>query len=383
MAGKLTPNKKSTIIQPFMVMDVLERAKKLEQKGVNIVHLEIGEPDFPTPNCIVKETHKAIRQGITRYTHSQGTSDIRVAICDYYKKKYGVKIDPERVIVTTGSSPGLLLILISLLRNNDEVILQDPSYACYPNFISFLGGKPIYIKSYEEEGYKFSIKRIKKKITKKTRLILINSPANPTGNVLSEQNIKEIVHLGLPIISDEIYHSFNYVGDDHTILEFTKEAFVLNGFSKRYAMTGWRLGYIVVPENFIRPIQKLQQNFFICPNAFVQIGGIAAIYKADKDVQIMKQEYSRRRNFILNELKKKGFELKYKPNGAYYVLMNMRKYTKDSYKFALEILEKAKVAVAPGVDFGPSAEGFMRLSYANSIDNIREGIKRLKNFLSK
>jgi len=365
-----------------MVMDVLEKAKELEQKGIDIIHLEIGEPDFPTPKCIVKETLKAIKMGITRYTHSQGTYDIRTNICNYYKRKYNVSISPEKVIVTTGSSPGLLLILLALLRKNDEVIIQDPGYACYPNFISFFEGKPIYIKSYEEEGYIFSIKRIKKATTKRTRAILINSPANPTGNVLSEQNIKEIVDLGIPIISDEIYHSFNYIGNDHTILEFTENAFVLNGFSKRYAMTGWRLGFIIVPENFVRPIQKLQQNFFICPNAFVQIGGISALTKADNDVQMMKREYAKRRDFILDELKKNDFELKYRPNGAYYILLNMRKHTKDSYKFALEILEKAKVAVAPGIDFGPSAEGFIRLSYANSIDAIREGIKRLGNFIN-
>jgi aspartate/methionine/tyrosine aminotransferase len=210
---------------------------------------------------------------------------------------------------------------------------------------------------------------------------MINSPANPTGACLDAQTIQEIADLGHCIISDEIYHELRYEGRDHTILEFTDNAFVLNGFSKRYSMTGWRLGWVVSPERHVRRLQKMQQNFFICANNFVQQAGIAALRYAEKDVKRMVTTYDKRRQFLMDALLKIGFRLSYTPTGAYYIIVDARHIDPDSYRLSLDILERAHVALTPGIDFGDRAQGYLRFSYANSLDNIEEGVVRLARYL--
>ncbi|WP_338824422.1 Aspartate aminotransferase [Moorella humiferrea] len=367
---------------PFIVMDILEKAKEMEARGENIIHLEIGEPDFDTPEPIKEAARRALRDGDTHYTHSLGKPELREEIARYYQRKYGVSISPDQVVVTSGTSPAMLLTFSVLLEQGDEVILPDPYYACYPNFIRYAGGQPVFIPVQEEDGFKYRLPPVQASIGPRTKAILINSPANPTGAVFTAAELAALAGLGPYIIADEIYHGLVYEGREHTILEFTDRAFVINGFSKLYAMTGWRLGYVIAPPEFVRPLQKLQQNLFICAGSFVQAAGIAALRECDEHVAQMVATYDERRRYLLSRLKAMGLATRVEPTGAFYALANVKKYTNDSYSFAFEILEKARIAVTPGIDFGRNCEGYLRISYANSLENIKEGLDRLERFLA-
>ena len=374
---------KAVNIPPFIVMDVLERAQEMErQEATNIIHLEVGEPDFETPPCITEAAIKAIKNSQTHYTHSLGLLELREAIAEYYFNTYGVTISPDQIIVTSGTSPAMLLLFSALLEDDDEVILSNPHYACYPNFIKMFNGIPAYVDVYEENGFQYTIDGIQDKINDRTKAIIINSPSNPTGNLLTPEVIPEIVELYPWIISDEIYHGLVYEGRAHSVLEYTGQAFVLNGFSKLFAMTGWRLGYLIAPKDFVRPLQKLQQNFFICANSFVQWAGVAALKEAKQDTLRMKAIYNERRKRLIQGLRDIGFGVTVEPTGAFYVFANAKNFGDDCYKLAFDILENAKVAVTPGIDFGTNGEGYLRFSYANSLENIQEGLRRLDQYLN-
>ena len=370
-------------ITPFLAMDVLERAHTIEREGFDVIHLEVGEPDFDAPGCVKEAVHRALEEGLTHYTHSLGNLDLREAICRYYLKTYNVSVSPDRVVVTSGTSPAMLLIFAALVDNGEEVIISDPHYSCYPNFIKFVQGVPVTVPVYQEDGFQYRPEAIKRKITGKTKAIVINSPSNPTGNLLSEERIKAISEFSPCIISDEIYHGLVYKGKEHSVLEFTDNAFVLNGFSKLYAMTGLRLGYLIAPRPFIRPIQILQQNLLISANSVIQVAGIAALEQAADDVARMRNIYNERRQYIVKRLKQMGFGITVEPTGAFYVFANAKHISEDSYKLAFDILEKAHVGVTPGVDFGINGEGYLRFSYANSLENIAEGLNRIESYLSK
>lgn len=372
---------KALEITPFIVMEVLEKAAAMEKKGTHIVHLEVGEPDFKVPECVSIAAQAAYNENRTHYTHSLGDPDLRNAIAKNYYETYHVEVDPDCIIVTSGSSPAILLTLGVLAAPGDEVIISDPGYACYSNFIRFIGAIPVCVSVCEDDGFQYKAPEIKKYITEKTRAIIINSPMNPTGNLLSAENMKEISEIGVPVISDEIYHGLVYEGKAHCILEFTSNAFVLNGFSKLYAMTGLRLGYVIAPRECIRPMQKLQQNLFICAGSTVQRAGIAALASASSEVEKMRETYNQRRIYLIGRLKKMGFQIKVPPTGAFYVFANARHIHPDSYQLAFDILEKAHVGVTPGIDFGKNGEGFLRFSYANSIENIKTGMDRLEKYL--
>ncbi len=379
-------SKRTKEMTSFIVMDVLEKAGEMERQGIHIIHLEVGEPDFDTPECIRKAACKALDDGHTHYTHSLGLIELREAICEHYFNKYNVSIDPDQVMVSSGTSPAMFIMFSVLLESGDQVIISDPHYACYPNFIRFVQGDPVTIPVYEEDGFQLRPEAIKEKITERTRAIFINSPSNPTGNLLSESRMKAIASLVTPgssyIISDEIYHGLVYEGKEHSILEFTDNAFVLNGFSKLYAMTGLRLGYLIAPKLFMRPIQKVQQNFFISANSMIQRAGIAALKEAGDDIARMKQIYNKRRKYMISRLREMGFQITVEPTGAFYVFANAKHISGDSYKLAFDILEKAHVGVTPGIDFGENGEGYLRFSYANSMENIAEGMDRLEKYLS-
>ncbi len=368
-------------MKSFIVMDVLERAQEMERRGQTVIHLEVGEPDFDTPEPIKEACLQAIREGATHYSHSQGLVPLREAICEEYREKYGVKVSPEQVLVTSGTSPAMLLLFSALLEKGDEVILSNPHYPCYPNIISYVEGRPVLVDTEEGEGFQYLPAEIKKRITPRTKGIIINSPSNPTGIVMDKKRMEEIASLSSPILSDEIYHGLVYKGEEHTMLEFSDRCFVLNGFSKLYAMTGWRLGYLIAPREYIRPMQVMQQNLFISPNSFVQWAGIAALKESRKEVEEMKEIYNRRREFMLKRLKEIGLGVAVEPTGAFYILANARQYSIDSFRLAFDILEKAGVGVTPGIDFGSQAEGFLRFSYANSLENIEEGMERLQRYL--
>ena len=377
--------KRTEKISSFIVMDVLEKASEMDAQGRDVIHLEVGEPDFDTPACIRSAACRAMEEGHTHYCHSLGLPELRQAIGDYYRRAYDVTVDPENVVIAPGTSPAMFLLFAALLEPGDEVIISDPHYACYPNFIKFVQGRVVTVPVYEEDGFQYRPEAIREKITDRTKAIFVNSPSNPTGNLLSAERMAAISQLGPAVVSDEIYHGLVYEGREKSILEFTDRAFVLNGFSKLFAMTGFRLGYLIAPPEFIRPIQKMVQNFFISTNAMVQMAGITALTDpaAEADTQRMKTIYDERRRFMIRRLREMGFGITVEPTGAFYVFANAKHLSNDSYRLAFDILEKARVGVTPGIDFGPNAEGYLRFSYANSIENIAEGMDRLARYLDQ
>jgi aspartate/methionine/tyrosine aminotransferase len=365
----------------FIVMDVLERANVLQHQGIDVIHLEVGEPDFNVPECVAKAAIEAQQNGTTHYTHSLGDPQLRQTISEFYKKEYNVAVDPDCIMVTSGSSPAILMTLLLLCESGDEVIISNPGYPCYRNFALACHAEPICVELKAECDFQYDVNEIRKKITGKTRAIFINSPMNPTGTLVNDQVYKQLTTLDIPVISDEIYHGLVYNGKASTILEFTDNAFVINGFSKRFAMTGLRLGYLIAPKKYMRSLQILQQNLFICAPSTAQKAGIAALKEAASDVDVMRSVYNERRLFIIQRLREMGFVIHTEPQGAFYVFCDARKFTSDSYQFAFDILEKAHLGVTPGIDFGTNGEGFLRFSYANSMENIREGMNRLESYL--
>ena len=367
-------------ITSFIVMDVMEKAHEMEREGVDVVHLEIGEPDFDMPQCVKNAACQALDAGYTHYTHSLGLLELREAISEYYQATYGVAVDPGNILVCSGTSPAIFMLFSALVEPGEEIIISDPHYACYPNFIKFVGGVPVTVPVFEEDGFQYRPAAIQAKISSKTKGIFINYPSNPTGNLISRDRLAAIAELGPYIVSDEIYHGLVYEGQEHSILEFTDRAFVLNGFSKLFAMTGMRLGYVIVPPEFVRPIQKIHQNFFISANAMVQKAGITALKEAGDDTARMRETYNRRRRYMIARIKRLGLGITVEPTGAFYVFANAKHISGDSYALAFDILEKAHVGVAPGIDFGRHGEGYLRFSYATSMENIEKGMDRLEKY---
>ena len=373
---------RATAVHPFVVMDVVARAKELESQGRDIVRMDVGDPDFPTPEVVTQAAEAAMEAGDTGYTQSQGIPDLRDAVAERFGSKYGVTVDPGDIVVTQGTSPAMLLLFGSLLDPGDEVIIADPCYPAYPNYIAFLGGVAVRVAARASDGFRMRIDEIEAAVTPRTRCIMINSPSNPTGTVLPAEDLRAIARLaerhGLYVASDEIYHGLDFVGQDHTILEFTDRAFVLNGFSKLYSMTGWRLGYVVAPRAFVRPAEVIQQNFFLCANHFVQVAGVTALLKAGPDVERMRALYDERRRFLVPALRGLGLGIEVEPTAAFYAFADAHQWGSDSLALTYRLLEEAGVAAAPGIDFGPGGEGFLRFSYATSIERLAEGVERLR-----
>ncbi len=373
-------SRRAADVTPFLAMEIMERAKVLEAQGREIVYLCLGEPDFPTPAPVIDAAVRSLRSGETTYTHSLGRIELREEIAAFYRRRYGLAIDPGRIIVSAGTSPLMLLLFAALLNEGDEIILPDPSYACYPNFIRFVGGVPLLLRTREEDGFQPDPTEVCTRISSRTRGVLINSPSNPAGSVIPPSWLAELSSLPVPLISDEIYHGLTYEGEERSALEFSPNAFVLGGFSKAYAMTGWRLGFLIAPLQSIRALQSMHQNFLISANNFVQFAGIAALRDCGAYVTRMREEYDRRRRMIVPRLRDLGLGVRKIPEGAFYVLADARHISADSRSLAREILESTGVAVTPGIDFGEGAEGFLRFSYANSPENIRKALDRLRTF---
>lgn len=373
-------------IKSFLAMDIVERLEQRRAAGRPVISFSLGEPDLQPPESVRRACLLALEQDFTKYTSTQGLPELREAIAKDYARKYGVTVDPDQILVTGGTSPALLLAFSVLLETGDNVIVSNPHYPCYPAFIEYLKGKPNYVKVFEEDGFQYRPEAIKKKITAKTKAILINSPSNPTGTLLPEESMKAIADLAGKnrwIVSDEIYHNLVYEGRERSILEFTDKAFVLNGFSKSYAMTGYRLGYVIVPKPFVRTMRILHQNFYISANSFVQKAGVAALQEGEKYLKKIRQVFDERRKAMLEGVKKLGLTVAVEPTGAFYVFANAKHLTKDSHKFALDLLEQTDVGVTPGIDFGSGGEGYLRFSYAVSVEKIREGLERIRNYVER
>ena len=368
-------------LKPFLAMEVLERAQQLEAQGRHIIHLEIGEPDFDTPACIKQACIQALRDRRPQYTHSLGMQGLREEICRSYEQNYGVSVSPDQILITSGTSPAMLLAFSVLCHTGDEILVSNPHYPCYPSFIRYVGAKARRVSVLEENGFQFSLEEVREAVDRKTRAIVVNSPANPSGTLIDPRVLQGIATTGPLVVSDEIYHGLVYEGEAHSVLEYTDRAFVLNGFSKLYAMTGWRLGYLIAPRTFMRALQILHQNFFISANFFSQLAALTALQEAREEVEVMRRVYDRRRRILLEGLRDLGFGIQVEPTGAFYILANARRFCTDSLGFAFELLERAGVGTTPGIDFGSNAEGYIRFTYANSEENIQEALDRIRKFL--
>ena len=363
-------------------MEVMERALVMERAGARVVHLEVGEPDFPPPEAAVEACRQALLDRETRYTDSRGLLALREAIAAEHARRSGLEVDPDSVLVTNGTSPAMLLVFSLLVEPGDEVILGTPHYPCYPNFIRIAGGVPILVPMEPEQGYVLDVARVRAAITSRTRALVVASPANPTGAVQEDRVLRGLAELGLPLISDEIYHGLEYGGAQATsALGLSEKIFLLDGFSKRYAMTGFRLGYVIAPGEAIRPLQTMAQSLFISASHFVQRAGIAALERGQGSVERMRQAYDRRRTHLVAGLREIGFAVPTEPRGAFYVFADGRRFDRDSKRLAFRLLEQANVACAPGVDFGVAGEGWLRFSYSASDEALREGLERIARLL--
>lgn len=369
-------------VAPFLAMTIMERAHELERAGANIVHLEVGEPDFDVPPAVQAAAEAALTAGHTHYTHSLGLWSLREAISGYYAARYGVSVSPERVLVTTGTSGGLALLMALLLDPGDEVLLPNPGYACYPNFVRAFHGIPRFFRIEAERGYQYEAELIARQIVVRTRALMVNSPANPTAAIQSRKTLESLASLPVPIISDEIYHGLEYGSPATSMLQVTDHCFVLDGFSKRYAMTGWRIGWLVAPEEYVPALQRLQQNLFICPPSVAQHAALAAVQSGAEDVTRMLAAYRERRNVLVAGLQRLGLGIATEPMGAYYLLADARHLDTDSVRLARRVLEEAHLGVAPGVDFGSAAEGHLRFSFASSLEQVQEGLRRMERWLA-
>lgn len=374
--------KRTQEVQPFLAMEVMERGMAMAREGTSIVQLGVGEPDFDAPPEAVRAAIDSLRSGETHYTDSRGLFVLRQAIAQECEQRRAVAVSPDQVVVTSGTSPAILLCLNLLVDTGDEVILATPHYPCYPNMISVCGGKPVLVPTGPEDGFVIDVSEVRAAVTPRTRAILLASPANPTGAVQPKEVVEELSQLGLPILSDEIYAGLTYDGARVTSpLSFMDHCYVLDGFSKRYAMTGFRLGYLIAPTIAMRPLQSLMQSFFISTSQFVQQAGVAALAHGAPHVERMRQQYAVRRRILIDGLRNLGLSIPIDPPGAFYVLVDMRHFGRDSLSLAFDILDEAHVALGPGRDFGEAAEGFIRFSFATSSEQIEEALRRLARAL--
>lgn len=375
-------------IAPFHVMELLARAKTLEAQGRDIIHMEVGEPDFPTPATIVAAAQAQIASGRVFYTPALGLPELREAIADFYAVRYGVTVPASRIVVTAGASGALLLALACLCEPGSEWLLTDPGYPCNANFIRSCEGVPIGIPVTGENKFQPTLTDLQRHWNERTAGALFASPANPTGTLLDDEVLAAIASYVREqrgqLIVDEIYHGLTYERDATTALQFGDDIFVVQSFSKYFNMTGWRLGWLVVPERFVRDVEKLAQNLFIAASTPAQYAALAA-FAPDTLAQLEKRraEFGRRRDFLLPEIEKLGFKISAKPEGAFYIYADCSALTDDSERFAHDLLETAGVALTPGIDFGSSApKSHVRLAYTTDTERLAEAVDRLRRYLA-
>lgn len=375
-------------IKPFQVMELLARAKELEAQGQVIVHLEVGEPDFVTPQPVIEAGIAALRSGQVHYAPALGIPALREAIANWYHQSAGIILPPERIIVTPGASGALLLAMAVLLDPGDTVLMADPGYPCNRYLARLLGGDAVSIPVTSEEAYQLTSRHVGIHWTPAMRAALVASPANPTGAILSREALAALINSVESrqgsLIVDEIYHGLVYEGKATTALALSDRVFVINSFSKYFGMTGWRLGWLVAPENFIRAVDTLAQNIFLATSTPAQYAALAAFRPETLQILEMRRtEFQRRRDFLLPALRDLGFHILVPPQGAFYIYADCSRFSTDSFAFAQDVLEKVSVALTPGMDFGCHApERHLRFSYTTSMEQLEEGVKRLRAYLA-
>lgn len=378
----MRPSRRSAV-DPFIVMDVMEAARAAEEAGRHIIHMEVGQPGTPAPAGARAALAQAMEGGSLGYTVALGLPELRARIARHYAERHGVDLDPARVIVTAGSSGAFLLAFTALFDAGDRVALGAPGYPSYRQILRALSLEAVDIETRPEARYQPEPDRLPADIAG----LIVASPANPTGTMLSREALAALIAAteaqGAAFVSDEIYHGIEYEAAAVSALEITDRAVIINSFSKYYSMTGWRVGWMVVPDDMVRTMERLAQNMFICPSHAGQVAALAAM-DCDDELQANLAVYAENRRLMLEGLPEAGFDRIAPPDGAFYVYADVSEITRDSRAFAAEVLEKAGVAVTPGLDFDPArGGGTLRFSYARSTEDIREGLKRLKAFMAE
>ncbi len=375
-------------IEPFRVMQLLAEARKLEAKGQSIIHMEVGEPDFSTPEPIIQAGIQALKQGRTHYTPAVGDISLRQAISEYYQLQFNVDVAAERILVTPGASGALQLALSVLINPGDEVILADPGYPCNRNFVYLLGAEPVAVEVSAETKFQINSQHLPGVWSDSSRALLLASPSNPTGTMIDKEDMRAMINYVHSrdghVIVDEIYQGLTYDHEGYSALECSEDVFVINSFSKYFGMTGWRVGWIVAPECYIEDLDTLAQNLYLAASTPAQFAAISAFTPATLALLEQRKEiYRQRRDFLIPALRSLGFKVPCEPEGAFYIYADCSELTTDSFKFCQDALHQAGVAITPGLDFGhKQPEKFVRFAYTTDLPNIEEGVRRLQQFIN-
>jgi aspartate/methionine/tyrosine aminotransferase len=390
MNAKIHPlAKRMSAIEPFHVMEILARARRLEAEGRSIVHMEIGEPDFPTPRPVCEAGIRALERGHLFYTAALGLPALREKIAAHYRTRYGVDVAPERIIVTSGSSAALLLALGVIIDPGSQVLLADPGYPANRHFVRMFDGEPVAVPVGADSNYQMTPELMAKYWTDRTVAALVATPSNPTGTVIALEQIGEMAAIagrrGGALLVDEIYHGLVYEGEARTALETGADVFVINSFSKYFNMTGWRLGWIVAPDAYVREIDRLAQNVYLSAPAPAQYAALAAFEPETIGIlDARREEFRARRDYLVPALRGLGFAIPQTPQGAFYIYADCSAFTRDSHRFAVDLLERGGVAITPGIDFGAHrASEHVRFAYTNSIECLEDGVSRIAAFLKR
>ena len=369
--------------------EVLVKANALAATGVDVVHLELGEPDFDTPGHIIDSAKDALDQGFTHYGPAVGLPDVRAKIAEHVSETRGISISPDSVVVTPGAKPIMYFTMITLIEEGDEVICPNPGFPIYESMINFAGGQAVPMRLYEEEGFKPDLDEVRRSITSRTKLMILNSPHNPTGAILDLKDLETIAEIAIEhellVLSDEIYRDIVYDGSYSSIASIPgmqERTIILDGFSKTYAMTGWRLGYGIFPQELVTHVSRLMVNSVSCTAAFVQKSGIAAIDGPKTEPKKMVEEFMRRRDWTCDALNKIDGVRCFKPSGAFYLFPNISDLGLTSQEFGDRLLYEGGVAVLPGTSFGKFGEGYARISFATSLEKLQRGIAGVEKFVS-
>ena len=370
--------------------EVLAKARLLEAEGMDVVHLEIGEPDFNSPVNVVEAGKSALDNGFTHYNPSPGYPELRDAIAKRISRARGISVSGDNVVVTPGGKPIMFFLIMALVDHGDEVLYPNPGFPIYESMINFMGGVPVPMQLYESKGFSIDVSEIEQKISDRTKLIILNSPNNPCGSVISRDDLERVAEIAtahdIPVLSDEIYSEFLYEGEHHSISVFPgmrERTIILDGFSKSHAMTGWRIGYGVMPMELVEPVSRLVTNSVSCTASFTQMAALEALSGPRDEMDEMVAEFKKRRSVIVEGLNSiRGIRCAL-PRGAFYAFPNVEETGMSSRQFADDLLTEAGVACLPGESFGEFGDGFVRFSFANSTENIEKALERIESFVKK
>ena len=385
----LKPSSLLSKVSPFRVMTVMKRADELEQQGRKIVHMEVGEPDFSTAQPIIDAGKAALDKGLTQYTSAPGITALRDCLSKQYKEKYGVDVDRERILITPGASGGLTLLANLLVNPGDGILIGDPAYPCVRNFIQLMAAEPQLVPVGLEENFQPNLELLKQHRNSASKGIWLASPNNPTGTILERSELESICNWaksnGLHVLVDEIYHGLHYVDDLPCALEIDQTCFIVNSFSKYYGMTGWRLGWIVVPEQFIEQANILAQNLYISASSIAQYAALAAFTEeASKIFEERRDSLRQRRDYLMEALSELGFGLSRNIEGAFYIYADISNFSDDSEEFCHDMLENHGLAITPGTDFGDfEAKKHVRIAFTTDMENLHLAVSRLRSALGK